>query len=186
MTKIYCTVAIKLYYRQIERFWCLGDELPASRNETSVTAHQWYLPLDGVYQNKLSCGEIMDATFTDFTNIHKLSSCCVSCIFGPLTLVKGMSYKSTTKCFFFFYSETSTCTTADHFKSFNPVCLPNCQYCIFFSLPFPLASFVSPSLKWPPHDFAITTKRPTTLPEPVWSLMLAGPWLGSPCEAALA
>lgn len=104
MTKIYCTVAIKLYYRQIERFWCLGDELPASWNETSLTAHQWYLPLDGVYQNKLSCGEIMDATFTDFTNIYKRSSCCVSCIFGPLTLVKGMSYKSTTKCFFFFFT----------------------------------------------------------------------------------
>lgn len=41
----------------------------------------------------------------------------------------------------FFHTKTSTCTTTDHFRSFSPVCLLNCQHChgcmclIFFSLP---------------------------------------------------
>lgn len=119
---------------------------------------------------KINCHVVKLCTFT---NVYKLSSCCVSCIFGPLTLEKGMYYKSTTKSISFL-SETSTCATADHFRSFNPVCLPNCQYrhgcmCLIFSFSF---LFFSPSLfrvpvKWPPLDFAITTKRPTALTEPV-------------------
>lgn len=116
MTKIYCTVAIKLYYRRLRDFsaWNLS---------------RWR----SLYHDKLPCGgktaanmEMMYVILTEAWFYKYIQSVLLLCFM--YVWFTDSQRKAGEEVRAFLHSKTSTRTTADRFRSFNPVCLLCCQH----------------------------------------------------------
>ena len=73
----------------------------------------------------------------------------------------------------FLHSKTSTCTTADRFRTFNPVCLPGCQHhhghtCLTFSS-LPLSFLCKMASAWLCHHHKVAS-------HPAWACMFSHVW----------
>lgn len=176
MTKIYCTVAIKLYYRRLRDF--------SAWNLSHWRSLSWF------EHNKLPCGgktaanmEMMYDILTEAWFYKYTQSVLLLCF---MYVWFTEQWKAGGELWAFLHSKTSTCTTADRFRSLTRCVYPAVSITMNIRVWLFLPSLFRFSVKRPPHDFATTTKWPATLPEPVCSLMFGGLWSGSPCEGALA